>query len=385
MTGRFAVLGAGMQGRAIAHDFLNHASATGVGIADIDGDKAAALAASFRDARAVATAIDLEERQRLVRYLSDFDAVVSAVPYRYNSEVARAAIEARVHFVDLGGNDSVTRDVLSLDQDAKRAGVTLVPDQGLAPGLAGLLGTDLVRGFSPPRRLELRVGGLPQSLRPPLDYQLVFSVSGLLNEYLEPCRVLRNGRPCLLEPLTELEPIAFDAPFDALEAFHTSGGASTLVDTLLGEVDDLDYKTIRYQGHCERLRLLRDLGYFAQEPVEVDDLLVSPRALTERLWSERLAGSGPDVVLLRIIAGGSREGRLATVSEELVAFPDAASGLSAMARCTGYPAAIVASMAVAGQLGGPGARAAERSVPLPLFRAELLRRGLATKSRRAPG
>lgn len=381
---RFAVLGAGMQSRAIVDDFLRYASAMAVGIADIDGARARALADSFADPRCAAFEIDLGETQRLIRYLGGFDAVVSAVPYRHNLAVALSAIEAGVHFVDLGGNDGVTRSVLALDAEAKQAGVTLVPDQGLAPGLAGLLGVDLVRSLEPPRRLELRVGGLPQVPEPPLDYHLLFSVSGLLNEYVKPCRVLRGGCALLVPPLSELEPIAFEPPFDALEAFHTSGGASTLVDTLLGDVDDLDYKTIRYRGHCERLRLLRDLGYFAEQPVEVDGQLVSPRALTERLWSERLDKRAPDVVLLRVTASGSRNGHWTSVSEELVAHPDPARGLSAMARCTGYPAAIVAAMAVAGQLGGPGARAAESCVAAPLFRAELERRGLATKKRWAP-
>jgi lysine 6-dehydrogenase len=246
--------------------------------------------------------------------------------------------------------------------------------------MAGLLGADLLRGLEPPRRLWLRVGGLPQSPRPPLDYHLVFSVSGLLNEYLEPCRVVSQGKLCLREPLSGLEPIAFDAPFDALEAFHTSGGLSTLADTLLGDVDELDYKTIRSRGHCARLHLLRDLGYFGQEPIQVGGHPVTPRAVTEQLWSQRLSTPAPDIVLLRVVASGTRGGSPVTLGEQLVVFPDDERRLSAMARSTGCPAAVVAVMAVSGQLGGPGARAGERCVPMPLFRAELGRRGLVPRA-----
>ena len=114
--------------------------------------------------------------------------------------------------------------------------------------------------FSGLDELHIRVGGLPQTPRPPLDYQIVFSVEGLINEYVERARVIRGGRIVEVESMTEVESLDFPAPFGAMEAFQTSGGTSTLPETFSGRVRELDYKTIRYPGHCERFRLLTDLG-----------------------------------------------------------------------------------------------------------------------------
>src|ERR1044072_7174306 len=116
--------------------------------------------------------------------------------------------------------------------------------------------------------IHIRVGGLPQNPRPPLDYQIVFSVEGLINEYVERARVIREGQLVEVESLTELETLDFPDPYGRMEAFQTSGGTSTLPETFAGRVKELDYKTIRYPGHCARFRLLLALRLATSETVE---------------------------------------------------------------------------------------------------------------------
>src|ERR671917_551892 len=175
---------------------------------------------------------------------------VEAIP------VARAAVGAGTNFCDLGGNNAVVDAELALDAEARAAGVNVIPDCGLAPGMVSVLAAHGAARFERLDELHIRVGGLPQTPRPPLDYQIVFSVVGLINEYVERARVIRGGQVVEVESLTEIEALEFPAPFERMEAFQTSGGTSTLPDTFHGRLQELDYKTIRYPGHCEQFKLL---------------------------------------------------------------------------------------------------------------------------------
>src|SRR5215210_8307938 len=204
------------------------------------------------------------------------DAVLSCVTYFHNLSLARAAVEARTHFCDLGGNNAVVDAELALDEEASAAGVNVVPDCGLAPGMVSVLAAHGAARFDALDEVRIRVGGLPQKPRPPLDYQIVFSVEGLINEYVERARVVRGGRIVEVESMTEVEELEFPAPFGRMEAFQTSGGTSTLPETFLGRVTELDYKTVRYPGHCERFRLLIELGLTAADAVDVDGARLAP-------------------------------------------------------------------------------------------------------------
>jgi lysine 6-dehydrogenase len=375
---RLGVIGAGIQGNAIVDEFVRHSGAVQIGVLDRDRERLRRLASRYPDRRVVADALDASDLGRVVRWMRDYDAVVSAVPYRYNELLARAALLSGTHFTDLGGNNEVVEAELAVDAEARAQGVTLIPDLGLAPGMVALLAADLARSVEGPREVEIRVGGLPVEPEWPLNYRLFFSVSGLINEYVEPCRVIRGGNVVTVPALSELEALEFDH-FGTLEAFQTSGGASTLVTTLLGEVDQLDYKTIRYPGHNEQIRLLRDLGFFSQSAVRLGDTAVAPRDLTELLIQQRLSEVVPDVVLVRITVRGTVQGQRVTRVEELVEYADPARGLSAMACCTAIPAAIVTEMLARGEISERGARPQETCVPVPLFRQRLAERGLTVR------
>jgi lysine 6-dehydrogenase len=144
-----------------------------------------------------------------------------------------------------------------------------VPNSGLAPGLINIITIEGTKEFEELDSIHLRVGGLPQNPRPPLNYQIVFSVDGLINEYVEMAAVIRDGKVMHIDPMSGLEEITFPEPFGILEAFNTSGGLSTLTELLAGKVKNLDYKTIRYKGHCEKFKTLLDLGFATNEPMMV--------------------------------------------------------------------------------------------------------------------
>jgi lysine 6-dehydrogenase len=382
---KFLVIGAGMQAHAVAYDLVRQRDVREVRITDVDPERLHALKSALRSRKVRTFVADARDRQRMTELMKPCEVAVSCVPYFLNLGLARAAIACRTHFCDLGGNNDVVHAELALGAQAKKAGVTVVPDCGLAPGMVSILAAD---GFSRLERtdaIHIRVGGLPRHPKPPLNYALVFSANGLINEYVEPCLVLRGGKLAWREPLADVEEVTFPKPFGKLEAFNTSGGSSTLPYTFRGRVKSLDYKTIRYPGHCAKFRVLFDLGLTSMKPLEVDGVKVVPRHLLIQRLEAALPWEKDDVVLLRVeVKGtkrlrdrgikGARGGR--TIRYELADFADRKSGLTAMMRTTGFSASIVALMLGRGQVKRGGAFTGENCVPAALFIQELRRRGL---------
>lgn len=375
---KYLLLGAGLQGTAIAHDLLRHAEGTTALVAvDSDGDGLERLASRCADPRLRIAHGYVQDQAFLAPLMGAADVVISAVNYWYNAPLAAQAIEQRAHFLDLGGNNDVVAREFALDARARQMGVAVVPDCGLAPGLAGILGYWLTTRLDRVASLRLRVGGLPLQPRPPMNYKIVFSVEGLINEYIEPAAVIRGGRLDTVPSLTELETITFPEPFGELEAFQTSGGTSTLPRTLLGRVPELDYKTIRYRGHCAQFRLLHELGLTDDRPLAFTGGEVSPRQMLANRLKYALDLPGPDVVLVLITAEGwDAAGQARRLAVRIIDRHDEATGLSAMMRMTGFPAAIIARMLAGGELGAVGACCQELIVPGDRMAAELKRRGI---------
>ena len=349
-----------------------------VTIADVDEGRARAVAETLRDPRVVAARVNVEDGARVVGLMRGHDAAVSCVTYFHNLSLARAAVEAGTNFCDLGGNNAVADAELALDEEARAAGINIVPDCGLAPGMVSVLAAHGAARFSRLDELHIRVGGLPQNPRPPLDYQIVFSVEGLINEYVERARVIRGGELIEVESMTELESLDFPEPFGRMEAFQTSGGTSTLPETFLGEVRELDYKTIRYPGHCERFRLLIDLGLAGGDPVEMDGARLAPRRLLGEMLHRHLPADEPDAVLVRLEFAGhlSGEARAARLRYDIIDRFDERAGLSAMQRTTAFPASIIAQTMARGLTTRKGAVPQERCIPADAFVAELARRDI---------
>ncbi len=375
---RILVLGAGRMGLGAAYDLAHNSEGVErVTVADVDEGRARAVAETVGGARVRPTQVDVADDARVVELMRGHDAVISCVTYFHNLRLARAAVEAGTNFCDLGGNNAVVDAELALDEEARAAGVNLVPDCGLAPGMVSVLAAHGAARFSHLDELHIRVGGLPQQPRPPLDYQIVFSVEGLINEYVERARVIRGGRVAEVESMTELESLDFPEPFGRMEAFQTSGGTSTLPETFLGKVQELDYKTIRYPGHCEKFKLLIDLGLTGSDPVELDGASGAPRRLLGEMLNRHLPADEPDVVLVRLeFVGRLAEGTggPSRLRYDIIDRFDGRTGLSAMQRTTSFPASIIAQMMARGLTTQKGAVPQERCVPPDLFVAELARR-----------
>lgn len=366
------VLGAGRMGRAITFDLARSKEVEEVILADIDIEKAknAKISQKVRFEH-----IDVTDRG-IVELMKKCDSVISAVTYQHNFMLARAAIDARVNLCDLGGNIDIVEKELELNEKAKKAGITIIPDCGLAPGITNILAFHGAKKFDEINEIHLRVGGIPQNPEPPLGYKILFSVQGLINEYTGKARVIRNGKIMEVDPLTEIEEIEIQ-PFGKLEAFQTSGGTSTLCNTFKGKVKELDYKTIRYPGHCEKFGVMMDLGLASQEAIEVDGQMVKPRDILAALMNTKLADKdAKDVVILRVSISGKKEGKKKKIVYNLIDYFDENNNISAMMRTTAYPASIIAQMLANGRIKERGALPPELCVPADLFLAELKKRGI---------
>jgi lysine 6-dehydrogenase len=374
MTKMFLVLGAGAMGRAVALDLARSEGVGEVSLADNDTTRLGEAVSFVGSPIVRGMVLDVGDHDAVVEAMGGHDVAISCVPYRFNHALATAAIEAGCSLCDLGGNTDIVRKQLVLDPKARTAGVTVVPDCGLAPGMATILAADALARLDRVEELHIRVGGLPVDPQPPLDYMVLFSPAGLVNEYKERAVVIQDGKVRTVESLEDVEEIEFPEPFGMLEAFNTSGGTSTLPQTMLGKVRNLDYKTVRYPGHCDRVRLLRDLGLFEEDPLEVGGTEVVPRDVLETLIWERLPHDGDDVVLMRLWAVGTKDGQEHTLSYTMVDRRDEGMDLSAMQRTTAFPASIVAQMIASGEIAERGVLPQETVVPTGRFLEEMGKR-----------
>jgi len=376
----YIVLGAGKQGLAIAYDLGKFCDAKKIVVADYDLKlaKAGATRVNKLLKRQVCVPVkaDAGKEANLKRLFKGADCVVSAVPYHFNYNVAKAAVATGANFCDLGGNTDVVKKELSLDKAAKKAGVTLVPDTGLMPGMGNTLAVHAMNTMDHVDELHLRCGGLPQKPKGPLGYKLVFSVEGLINEYFGTAYIIRKGKTAAVPTFDGLEELDFPKPVGHCQAFVTSGGTSTCPWTFAGKVKEYYYKTVRYPGHYEKIKTLLDLGFFEQEPVDVKGSKVVPRQLSHVLLTKKIDfPKDPDLVVLRVTAVGRRNGKKATMVMDVMDFEDKKTGFTAMERDTGFPAAIVAHHLVRG-LAPKGAVSLELAIDPELFLNDFLKRGI---------
>jgi lysine 6-dehydrogenase len=370
---KILVLGAGRMGHGAVFDLIhNSPDVARVTVADFDLTKAEAVADAVGTGRVEARQVDASNYDDVVELMRGHDSVISCVNYWYNVALSKAAIETRANFCDLGGNNYIVDEQLALDDEARAAGINIIPDCGLAPGMVSILAMHGAARFDSVEEIHIRVGGLPQDPQPPLNYQLVFSVEGLINEYIEVARVIRDGQITEVESMTEIESLEFEG-FPPLEAFQTSGGTSTLPDTFLGKIKELDYKTIRYAGHCDKFKTMIDLGLCSSDEIVADFVKVKPRKLFGELLQQHLPADGPDYVLVRLDFVGDGGKRL---RYDIVDKLDESTGMSAMMRTTAFPASIIAQMMARGDVLMRGATPQEKAIDPDKFVAELERRDI---------
>ena len=294
---RILLLGAGKIGRAIAK-LLSDSGAYDVVVGDVSED---ALRRLHGIARVTTRVVDVASPEALAAALADRQTVISACSYHVNAGIARAALTAGASYFDLTEDVATTRTVRELAAQAAD-GQIFMPQCGLAPGFINIAGHHLTTGFERLDTVKLRVGALPQFPVGELKYNLTWSTDGLINEYCNPCEVVHEGAKREVLALEGLEHFSLDGV--DYEAFNTSGGLGTVWETLAGRVRNLDYKTIRYQGH-------RDLVHFL-----VDELgLRARRDLLKEILEQALPITMQDVVLVFITVTGWKAGLLTQVTD----------------------------------------------------------------------
>jgi lysine 6-dehydrogenase len=366
---RVAVIGAGIVGTAAAWDMVRRGH--DVTVADADPDAARRAAA-----RSGATPDVADASADIAPFLSDHDLMVSAVPYAFGERLVDAAIRSGTHYLDFGGNPTVVARQKERDADARAAGILAVPDCGLAPGFANVLATGAVDalGDGPIDEVRLRVGALPAEPTGALGYQLAFNPAGLINEYAEPCEILREGRYATVEPLTELEEVAWER-WGPLEAFHTAGGSSSLPRMWEGRVTELDYKTLRFPGHGAAFRAMLELGLF--DELSQPGTGMAPREVLLEALATHLPSGADDLVLVRVWASATREGATRTAGYQMEDRNDDA--FSALARTTAFPTTALAHLILEGVVVDPGIRTMDETVGADLLLPELADVGIVVE------
>ncbi len=341
------VLGSGKIGSIMAKDFAQNNPKSELTLGDISEDRAKKAASQINGASGIA--INTSNRDLFSSQLSDFDLVLGALPGDHGYVALKAAIDAKVDVVDVA---FTPENPTQLDEAAKRARVTIIPDCGVAPGLSNIL-----TGYSASRlekieEAHIMVGGIPEIPVPPLGYTITWSAEGLIDEYVREVSIIEDGKKVQVPALSGLEEINFPG-VGKLEAFYTDGLRTLAVS--LPDVKNMWEKTLRYSGHVEKVKLLRELGFFSDEPVIVNGEKIQPRLATARILEKSLfKPEVGDLLAMNIEVSGESEGKKVGYRHRILDRFDHQTGVTAMARTTAYTASIVAGMLSKGDIRGPG-------------------------------
>lgn len=377
---RMLVLGAGLQGSACAFDLLQNPEVTEVRLADLHTEHLPEFLAPYSGDRLILTPLDVRNREGTLALMREADAAMSAIPYYFNLDLAKLAVEAGTHFCDLGGNTQIVFEQKKLHAEAQRKGITIIPDCGLAPGMVNILAEYAISRLDQTESVRMYVGGIPEDPEPPLNYQIVYSLEGVLDYYTTLSWVIRDGKRTQVEALSEIEPMKFAQPVGELEAFHTAGGLSTMAFRYEGKIPTMEYKTLRYPGHAKIMEAIRDLGLLDTEPVDVKGARVVPRDVVVSVIAPRLTKpNGRDIVALRVIVEGKKLGKARKIEYELIDRFDAARGISSMERTTGFSISITGQMQASGEIGKTGVYTPDECVPAQKYIEELAKRGVAIR------
>jgi lysine 6-dehydrogenase len=373
---KMLVLGAGLQGSACAYDLLQDPEVTEVRLADIRIGELEPFLAPYSGKRLIPTPLDVRDHDAVSGLMRDSDAVMCALPYYFNYDMAVCAVDAGVHFCDLGGNTEIVFKQKTLHERARAEEASVIPDCGLAPGMVNIVAEHGIQQLDAVEAVRIYVGGLPQNPEPPLNYQIVYSIEGVLDYYTTLSWVLRGGKRTRVKALSEREPVDFEK-LGTLEAFHTAGGLSTMAFRYEGTVPTMEYKTLRYPGHAQIMENIRELGLLELEPVEVKGTKVVPRDVFIATVGPRLRKpNGRDLVALRVTVEGTKGGKQKRLGWELLDYYDEKTGISAMERTTGFSLAITGLMQARQQVKGAGVLTPDEAMPPELYIAELAKRGV---------
>jgi saccharopine dehydrogenase-like NADP-dependent oxidoreductase len=364
-----------LMGSVIGWDLARSEGVDSVVVADVSSERLDALKKRAPGRKLSVQVLDIKDKSKTVSFLKGFDVAASALPHGVVHWSDVAAVSAGTKMVNIAFED----EQMELDAAGRKSGALLIPGCGVAPGLGGILLADALERLGGGDEGHILVGGLPQKPQPPFGYKLVFSVVGLLREYIDEARVVKGGKLIKVNPFSTVETVEFPAPFGTLEAFCTDGLAS-LVYTMR-DMRVLDEKTLRWPGHAEKMNLLLESGFFSKEKTEVGGAKVSPLEMSWAVLGKKLSEGDPhDLTVMRVIAkAGDKE----FVYDMLDRYDDK-DGVTSMGKTTGYTASIVTQMVGSGEIKGKGTMAPEIAVVGPKVKklvAELGLRGVKISAR----
>ncbi len=382
------VLGGGNQGYAMAWDLLRAPDIEEVSIADVDRHRLNHISTKLVNEKLRTVRLDATDRNALARRIRAVDIVTNALPWYWNEKVTRTAVSAGASIVDIGSPSAIYK----LDKTAKAAGVSVVVNCGLDPGIDRVLISYGASKLDSVERVTVLCGGFPQkSVLPcPLSYKITWSIEGVIASYVDwdelfetpkhPRRVtiLKDGKKIQVEKLSGLEKARFQEPIGECECVFTHSPLDVVENLGLKGVRECWSKTVRWPGHFEQFKTLIELGLTSTQPITVNGVRTTPRAFLIEQMSRTMRyrpGEG-DVVVMRVFLKGLKSGKQMDVTFDLVDMYDNRAALTAMERTTGFPCSIVAQMIGRGKISEPGVHAPENVVPHREFLRALDERGI---------
>jgi lysine 6-dehydrogenase len=374
---KIVVLGAGLMGRAVVLDLAGAREVSSIVVADFDRDRAHDVARKFGRGKARGVVTDVRDTSHLAKVLRGCDVVVNCTQYNWNLDVMRAALAAQVHYLDLGGLYHMTRKQFSLDRDFRRIGKSAIPGMGGAPGITNVMARALADKMD--RVDSIRVynaGADEQKYDSPIAYS--FSIATILDELTMSPIHFTGGRYVEKPMLSEPEPGTFPHPIGKIILRHSiHSEVGTLAESFRKKgVREVFFKINYDPKLVELVRNLVDAGFAGRDLITVNGTQVAPRAVLLALLQKKAPTKTPlDVEALRVVVTGKRKKKPVGLAMEMRADHTARPQLSAVARDTGFPAAIAAVMHGRGEIPGVGVQAPENVVPPEPFFRELKKRG----------
>lgn len=342
-----AVLGTGMIGTTVVKEIVKYDEITHVTIVDGSEQSIERCMASVKSDKITGKTASLMSEDAIAEVLKDADLSVGCLPHSLSMAAIKGAIKAKCHLVDLVGSNY--QEKKELDLLAKEAGVLIIPGCGVAPGITNFLAAQGIHMLDEADEAVMICGGIPRYPVPPLWYQIVFRLESVLGLYTKPAQAIEGNEIVALPPFSGLEKMTFPYPVGECEAVITD--AHSTAYSLKDKVKRLYEKTVRYPGHWEKMKVLSELGYFDTEPIQIDGMTTTARALSEHILSPKLKGtSSEDITVVRVEVSGKKDGIETKYSWEMIDLFDTDNNITSMAKTTAIPASITAKWIAKGKI-----------------------------------
>jgi lysine 6-dehydrogenase len=345
------VLGTGMIGTTVVTELAKYPNIDSVIAVDVNKDSVDKCLKIANNTKVIGECAALETVEDFKKVLQNADVAVACLPHSLSITAIYAAISAKCHLVDLVG--SKFEEKVQLDDEAKKAGVMIIPGSGVAPGITNFLAAQGINMLDEAEEAVMICGGIPRYPLPPLWYQVVFRLESVLGLYTKPALAAENGELVKYPPFSGLEKLHFPEPVGDCEAVITD--AHSTAYTLKDRVKRVYEKTVRYEGHWERMNILNQLGYLDDQPIEIDGHQISPRAFSEKVLAPKMKGnSKEDITVLRVEVSGIKSGIETKYTWEMVDLYDHERDITSMAKTTALPALLLANWIALGKIKGAG-------------------------------